>query len=176
MWIGFVSSVAGQEETFHASVLSEKGRNAYSTLSNVRLFATGGVGYGGETPEGLKALEVLIEEKKAISAFKSLVTSATLEGGLYGLFGLRMLNCDCFDSELARYRSTRVSTAVEEEINTAAGCFFLRAKSDEEKNRLVNSLAGEDFQKEARFKECRRLAKGRPMDTQKCVSEVLNNK
>ena len=101
----FSFEAIAQEKTFDQSVLSEKGRHAYQTLLKIELFALGGIGYGGSTSEGEKAMDILIQEKEAKSALRSLVKISTPEGGLYALAGLKILNCACFNAELENYRN-----------------------------------------------------------------------
>lgn len=101
----FSFNVIAQEKAFDQSVLSEKGRQAYQTLLKVELFALGGIGYGGETSTGEEAMDVLIQEREAKPAFRSLIKNSTPEGGLYALAGLRILNCACFKEELENYRN-----------------------------------------------------------------------
>ncbi len=93
-----------QDKNFDESVLSANGKNAYQNLLNEELFAFGGIYESGETSDGEKAFDILVEEQEAISAFKSLVKNAKPEGGLYALFGLRMLKCDCFKKEIENFK------------------------------------------------------------------------
>ncbi|HEX8368470.1 MAG TPA: hypothetical protein VF604_08010 [Pyrinomonadaceae bacterium] len=124
-----------REKTFDQSVLSEKGREAYQTLLKVELFALGGVGYGGSSSEGEQALDILVQEKQAIPAFRSLVKISTPEGGLYALVGLKMLNCDCLKEELTNYRSLPEPPARKENtrdkiekgnVERMRGCFIFQ--------------------------------------------------
>jgi hypothetical protein len=95
-----VNDALSQQNSFDEFVLSENGRQAYQVLSNVDLFAVGAIGERGGISKGEEALNTLIREKMAINALKFLVIKATPEGGLYALFGLKNLNCECFDEEL----------------------------------------------------------------------------
>jgi hypothetical protein len=103
--IVLATQATAQQSSLDELMLTEKGKAAYQTLLKVDLFAIGGIGYGGSTSEGEEALDVLLDEKKAVNAFRSLVTSATPEGGLYALFGLRALKCECFKEEVENYKS-----------------------------------------------------------------------
>ena len=167
--------VLGQANEFDPNTLSDGGRTAYLTLKKVRLYAIGGVGYGGVTSEGEKALEVLIEEKNAKAAFLNLVREGTLEGGLYGLFGLRMLDCECFSDARKHYESIRFLQNDAEGVNMASGCFYFDAKSKEEKALLLSSILNKGFDQQAKLKECSRQTKGRPGDFGKCFREVSKN-
>jgi hypothetical protein len=82
------------------TVSKNSAEQAYQTLLKTDLFALGGTGYAGETSQGEEALEVLLEGEEPIEALKNLVRNASPEGGLYALFGLRALKCDCFDEEV----------------------------------------------------------------------------
>ena len=85
---------AAQESEFSVVELSKNGRMAYEKLVNVGMFAVGPVGFGGQTTDGELALHVLLTERNATRALKSLVKVASLEGRLYGLFGLRLNDID----------------------------------------------------------------------------------
>ncbi len=96
-----------QEKTFDSSVLSAEGKKAYQELLKIDTFAIGGVGYSGTTSKGEEALIILVKEKEAISALKELAKTALPEGGLYGIFGLKILKCDCFDEEFEEFINKR---------------------------------------------------------------------
>lgn len=165
-----------QNKAFDDSVLTGAGRGAYQTLLKMKLFAMGGIGYGGETSPGEKALDVLIEEKEAVAAFKGLIDNATIEGGFYGLFGLKMLGCDCFDSEVANYKAKHFSSTDTETFTTQSGCFWTEAKTAEDKNFVLNFYLDKVFEAEATDKECRRLTNGRTPDIySKCLEKRKNN-
>ncbi|HEV2763114.1 MAG TPA: hypothetical protein VGV38_08975, partial [Pyrinomonadaceae bacterium] len=74
---------------FNLMRLSDVSQKAFSTLTDVKFFAVGGVGYSAETSEGEKALRTLLREPEAAEAFKSLLSRANPEGRLYALLGLR---------------------------------------------------------------------------------------
>ena len=141
----FSVSSNAQEKDFDDSVLSEKGNQAYQTLLEVDLFAIGGIGYSGKISEGERAFDVLIEEKEADSAFKSLVKNGTLEGGMYGLFGLKVIDCDCFQDEIESFKNTRISND-KEKLSTQSGCFSTTVKSIKEKESFLNFLISEGFE------------------------------
>jgi hypothetical protein len=125
----FLLQADAQEKIFDESVLSQKGKEAYQMLLEVDTFALFGVGYGGETSEGELALDTLAKEKEAISAFRSLVTKASPEGGIYALIGLKMLECDCFNQELANYKRLPEPVAREINQNEKIGKGYLRTQS-----------------------------------------------
>lgn len=167
--------VNGQAKEFDLNALSDGGRTAYLTLKKVHLYAIGGVGYGGVISEGEKALKVLIEDKNAQEAFLSLVREGTLEAGLYGLFGLRMMNCECFADARKHYESVRFLENDAEGINLAFGCLFFEASNKEQRLELLKNVLGERFEQQAKLQECLRQTKGRPADSGKCFSEVSKN-
>ncbi|MBX3243286.1 MAG: hypothetical protein KF685_02315 [Acidobacteria bacterium] len=161
-----------QADAFDPSTLSEKGKQAYSSLSKVRRFAIGGVGYSAERSSGEASLEILIEEKNAIRAFSQLITDGTLEGGLYGLFGLKMLGCECYEAELTRYKELVFGKNSREEFTIQSGCSVIEVVEEADKKMVLTLLMGEWFEKEARLKNCLRLTKGRPQDLAKCYQGV----
>jgi len=102
--IVFSLQTNAQDKIFDESVLSESGKQAYQRLLKVELFALGGIYSSAQTSDGEIALDILIEEREAISSLKSLVKSATPEGGLYALFGLRKLKSDSLKEYLKIFK------------------------------------------------------------------------
>lgn len=142
----FSLQVKAQQEKFDATVLSENGRKAYQTLLKIELFAIGGIEYSGETSDGEKAFDILIEEKEAESAFKNLAKNGTLEGGLYGLLGLKMLDCNCFQNELDEYKKEKISKDTKEKFSMMAGCELIEAeKISDKQSVIVDYLISESF-------------------------------
>lgn len=95
--------IPDKQPIFDVSQLSETGQRAYKALSAADMFAIGGTGEGGETSPGELALRDLVREKQAIPALRDLLAQATSEGGLYALLGLKVLKCECFEAEYARF-------------------------------------------------------------------------
>ena len=167
----FTGLISAQEKSFDDSVLSADGRKAYQSLLKEKLFAIGGIGYGGTTSPGEKALDVLVEEKDSSDAFRSLIRSGSVEGGLYGLFGLRMIECDCFAKELATYRAMHFASDNTETLSTQSGCLLETATSGADKNLVLDMYLNEVFEFFAAEKECRRLTNGRAPDIFKACLE-----
>ena len=119
-----------QEKTFDESVLSESGKQAYQTLLKIDIFALGGVGYSGSTSEGELALYELSKDREAVEAFKSILNNATIEGQIYALLGVRILKCDCFQSELGKFKTktefpkvnNRRKKSSDDIVTTMSGC------------------------------------------------------
>ena len=138
--IVFSLQTNAQDKTFDESVLSESGKQAYQTLLKIQLFAIGGIGYGGETSEGEKAFDILLEDKEAIVAFKSLVKKGTLEGGMYGLFGLKMFECDCFQNELESYKNEKLLKNTKEKFSMMSGCDSIKADNNSDKEFVIDYI------------------------------------
>ena len=154
----FSFSLNAQEKDFDDSVLSEKGKQAYQTLLKVDLFAVGGIGYGGETSKGERAFDILIEEIEADSAFKTLVKNGTLEGGMYGLFGLKVIDCDCFQSEFEAYKKEKISNDKnEEKFSMMAGCSYFEAKNKADKEFVIDYIISNGFEQMAESKNFKRI-------------------
>jgi len=100
----FAGQTMAQSKGFSPFVLSIEGKTAYEQLLKVELFAFGGTGFGGGISKGETALDILVKDKQAISAFKNLISAGSPEGGLYALVGLKMLRCDCFNDALSEYK------------------------------------------------------------------------
>ncbi|HLM62465.1 MAG TPA: hypothetical protein VK308_16815 [Pyrinomonadaceae bacterium] len=138
--IVFSLQINAQEKTFDESVLSENGKRAYRTLLKIELFAVGGIGYGGETSEGEKAFDILLEDKEAILAFKNLVKKGSLEGGMYGLFGLKMIDCDCFQSEFQSYKKEKLLKNNKEKFSMMSGCNSIKADNNSDKEFVIDYI------------------------------------
>jgi hypothetical protein len=143
----FTLQTMAQEQTFDDSVLSENGKQAYQTILKVEMFAIGGIGEGGTISKGEEALNILIREKESILALKYLVKKATPEGGLYALFGLKELNCECFEKELKTFESLpepskreldEIFVIGEGEVKTMHGCLITREKRLEVAQHIKN--------------------------------------
>ena len=149
-----------QQSTFERSALTVNGQRAFDELRGIKLFAVGGIGYGGETSQGELALDVLIEEKSSAKAFKELIRDGTTEGAMYGLFGLRMLGCDCFNKEFTKLKAIHFSGAKVQKFTFQSGCALMQTESPKDKTFLLNWLMEKWFEKIAAFKERDRKQKG----------------
>jgi hypothetical protein len=148
--IVFSVQAYAQEMTFDDSVLSPDGKKAYQELLKIDTFAIGGVGYGGVTSKGEEALIILLKEKEAVSALKALTEYAVPEGGLYGLFGLKVLKCDCFNEEFEKFINKpesgeresrgRIKVAPGEAI-TMSGCLIF----SEKKVKIAEEIGSGEF-------------------------------
>lgn len=165
-------TMVAQDKPFDSSSLSEAGRQAYQFLLKERVFAIGGVGYGGETSKGELALDVLIEEKNALDALRQLISDASSEGAVYGLFGLRMLGCECYTAELARLKSIHFSRENSKGFTTQSGCLVMPADNHRDKNVLLDGVIANEFSGYPALKNCRRETKGRKEDFARCVRGI----
>ena len=102
-----VVSGAAQSAVFRPEQLSPKGRVAFNKLLSACVFRVGGVGYGAQTSKEELALYDLLEEREATGALKSLVATASYEGGLYGLLGLSIRNHTEFNIAVEIYKARK---------------------------------------------------------------------
>ena len=149
---------AGQDSKFNVGALSWNGRKAYEKLLNVTEFAVGPVGFGAQTSEAELALHLLLSEKEAYGAFKSLINVASPEGRLYGLFGLRLIDIGAFNEEVERYKTRPESlegrsappgrldfkTTLKGEVRTAHGCII----SDMPVRNIVKAIQAGEYDRE----------------------------
>jgi hypothetical protein len=126
-----------QDKMFDDSVLTQAGRQAYRTLLKEELFAVSGIGYSGETSQGEDAFNILVDEKEAVAAFRSLTRDATIEGGLYGLYGLRWKDCDCFQTEYLKFKQDKTSAKNIEELRFQSGCEGFNTAKNEDKEFFI---------------------------------------
>jgi hypothetical protein len=144
----FSLQVFSQEKPFDESILSESGKQAYRKLLKVEFFAMDGIGYGGKASEGKIALYKLLEEgkTKSVLAFKSLVKDANIEGGIYGLIGLKMWRCDCFHEELKNFKTVRTSENNREILRYESGCTeHLKLEKSKDKEEFIDLLVTQRF-------------------------------
>ena len=102
-----VATGAAQSAEFNRVELSPKGRAAFNKLFSACIFRIGGVGYAGETSKEELALYDLLDEEQAIPALKSLASSGTYEGGLYGLLGLSIKDHGEFNRAVEVYKARK---------------------------------------------------------------------
>ena len=151
--IVFSIQVNAQKKNFDESVLSENGKQAYQKLLKVKLFAIGGIGYDGETSEGEKFFDILFVEKESGLAFKSLIKNGTIEGGMYGLFGLKMIDCDCFQQEFADFKKSKTSGNNKEIFNSQSGCSLTEAEINSDKEFAIDYIVSKGFDQLANWKK-----------------------
>ena len=125
--------------SFKREELSAKGQVAYDRLISACVFSIGSVGYAGTTSENELALYDLLEEPSGIEALKSLVTTASYEGGLYGLIGLSLKNNGEFNRAVDLYKARdrrperpkgnsigcHIIDNDDEQVTTQAGCILM---------------------------------------------------
>src|SRR4051812_927444 len=87
-----LTSLAQSVAPDSTALLSNSGKQAYQKLLKVELFAIGGIGYAGQISVGESELDILLKEEGAVPAFKQLIQDAPIEGALYGLVGLSVLD------------------------------------------------------------------------------------
>lgn len=145
LFMVFSISCFGQDKPFDESVLSENGKQAYQTLLKIQLFAIGGIGYSGAISEGDKAFDILLEDKEAVSAFKSLIKKATIEGALYGLFGLKMVDCSCYREEFINFKKARISKGNNEKLSFQAGCNFSEFEKSADKEFFIDYMESNNY-------------------------------
>ncbi|HYP52213.1 MAG TPA: hypothetical protein VEQ42_01665 [Pyrinomonadaceae bacterium] len=111
------ASVArGQARGFDVSRLSDAGRKAFALLLKAEFFSVGGVGYAGRPSEAEEALRVLLAEREALEALRSLAARANPEGKLYALLGLRSVARRAYDAAVAAARVEPVPPRAEARV------------------------------------------------------------
>ncbi len=107
--------IKAQTTDFDASTLSKKGQKAYETILKAKVFEDAIVGEGMFS-ESIKAFDVLLNEKKADAAFKSLLKKANVAGKLYALCGMYFTDYPQFLAEVEKFKVSRVK------VWTQSGC------------------------------------------------------
>jgi len=150
-----VVSAAAQSAELRPEPLSPKGRVAFNKLFSACVFRIGGVGYAAQTSKEELALYDLLEEREAIGALKSLVATASYEGGLYGLLGLSIRNHTEFNMAVEIYKARKERPewqttgsfncfrAEGEMVTTQSGCII----STESRDKVVADIQSGRFDK-----------------------------
>jgi len=146
---------ASQSAEFRREMLSPKGRVAYNKLLSACIFRVGGVGFSGEISKEELALYDLLDDGQAINALKSLVTTGSYEGGLYGLLGLSIRNHAEFNMAVEIYKARKERPewqttgsfncfrAEGEMVTTQSGCII----STESRDKVVADIQSGRFDK-----------------------------
>jgi hypothetical protein len=96
--------------------LSHDGQKAYQTLLHAERFEDEAIGYAGELSKLVQAYRILLKEKAADQAFKSLLEKATLAGQLYALCGIYYTDHNLFLILVNNYKVKN------EDVQTLFGC------------------------------------------------------
>lgn len=91
-------------------------RKAYALLRDAEEFTSSHVDVAGAPSCLVVAFQVVLESRSAKVAFRSLVAEATLEGQLYALSGLYLVDHEEFSAQLPRY------LAMTTPVNIHFGC------------------------------------------------------
>ena len=83
--------------------LTDMGRKAYTELTVENQFSLGGTGISGETSSGEKNFDILLQELQSEMIFYRLATANSGAGGLYGLFGLKLLKSDKYSDAYIKF-------------------------------------------------------------------------
>lgn len=90
---------------FDSKDLTASGQSAYKTLLTTRAFTLSGRGAVAAPYPQTLALVTLLAEKKAAKALQSIIRNAHLEGQVYGLLGLQVINSKEFKSDFKVFRN-----------------------------------------------------------------------
>jgi hypothetical protein len=111
-----------RQPDFDLTKLSEKGQTAYKHLLNATVFHEGRIGYAGSLSPYITSFNVILKEKSADEAFKSLVENAKMAGKLYGLSGLYFTDYESFKKQVEQFKKN------DETVQTMSGCIVFSEK------------------------------------------------
>ncbi len=74
-----------------------------TTLEHATLFAIGGIGIAGKTSSEEEAFRAVLKQAGSAAQFQRLLGTASPEGQMYALLGLRLLDKKAFDAALPRF-------------------------------------------------------------------------
>jgi hypothetical protein len=101
---------------FSSSVAMAGDKAAVRKLSEIRLFAFGGIGDDGITSNGEIAFKSVFASDSAEADFLQILKTGTPQGQCYALVGLRLKNRLEFDEQVKRFASSK------DRVQTCAGC------------------------------------------------------
>jgi hypothetical protein len=91
---------------------------AVKTLSEIPLFAFGGIGIAGTTSHGEIAFNNVLTSDTAAADFAEVLKSGTPQAKCYALVGLRLKDRAAFDEQVKHFASSK------QEVQTCAGCMM----------------------------------------------------
>jgi len=109
-------------DNFDPSVLSENRQEAFNNLRKAAQFKDTHIGIAGTISEHVKEFGILITEKDADDAFKSILKSGTKAGQLFGLSGIYFTDYEFFREAATKYKKN-VSL-----VMTISGCLVTDEK------------------------------------------------
>lgn len=109
-------------DNFDISKLSSEGQTAYKTIIRATHFEDAIIGRGGSLSIYAKNFDILLDEKNADVAFKSILKNGTLPAQLYALSGIYFTDYEHFKREVKKYKNNN------EIIETVSGCLIEKEK------------------------------------------------
>ena len=89
---------------------------ATKTLSEIPLFAFGGIGAAGITSHGEAAFRSVFAAESAEADFQRILKTGTPQAQCYSLVGLRIKNRPAYDEQVKRFATSK------QPVDTCAGC------------------------------------------------------
>lgn len=111
-----------ESREFNTKQLSPDGQKAYEMLLKTERFEQGAVGYAGIVSRYVESFNVILKEKAADEAFKSLLRQAPTAGKLYALCGLYFTDYEFFRKEVGKYVKS------DESVEVMSGCEIFSEK------------------------------------------------
>ncbi len=102
------------------TTLAPEIQEAYRLLRTTGTFSDSGVGVAAAMPDTVKALRLILQDSAAEKIFQQLLAEATLEGQLYALAGLYVINPESARVAAKPYQSS------EQMVQTQFGCVNAR--------------------------------------------------
>ena len=93
-------------------------QDAFEVLFNSAQFASSAVGIAGSPPQQVGAFQTILASENADNLFQKLQTDAKIEGQMYGLCGLYLVNKAYFDAVVSDYYNSNT------EVSTFIGCIL----------------------------------------------------
>ncbi|KAA3635903.1 MAG: hypothetical protein DWP97_03885 [Calditrichaeota bacterium] len=93
-------------------------QDAFEVLFNSAQFASIAVGIAGSPPQQVAAFQTILASEYAEYLFQKLQADAKIEGQMYGLCGLYLVNKAYFDSVVSDYYNSNA------EVSTFIGCIL----------------------------------------------------
>lgn len=117
-------------------------KTAVKTLSEIPLFAFGGIGAAGITSNGEYAFHSVFTSDTAAADFLQILKNGTPQAQCYALVGLRLKDRAAFEEQVKQFASSK------KQVDTCAGCAPERLPMDS----VVANIRRGDFDSQAKSK------------------------
>lgn len=119
---GNMNAQTTEVKDFDVSILSKQGQVAYQELIVAQNFEETHIGYAAAFSNLVKDFGILLKEKNADAAFKSMLKNGTIPAKLYALSGIYYTDYEQFQKEIENFKDN------DETVSVFSGCEIFEEK------------------------------------------------